>query len=94
MQLASLGGRFHRSHISIVASQVSDIPAALRARWSKERRFELAWRLLGLIKPSERFPVTVANVADAARIYEEIDSGKHLQVIFEYAGARGDANSR
>lgn len=82
--LRTLGGRFHRSHITIVASQVSEIPAILRGRWTKKRRFRLAWRLLARIRPATRLPVTKCDARDAARVYAAIDAGRYVQVIFEY----------
>lgn len=84
VSLHALGGRFHRSHMQLIASQVSDIPAHLRARWTKKRRFKLVWRLLARIKPAERMPVKIAQICTAPTIYHEIDAGEHLQVIFEY----------
>ena len=41
-----LGGRFHRSRISLKSSQVSTIDPALRGRWDRERRMDLAWQTL------------------------------------------------
>lgn len=38
-----LGGRFHRSRISMQSSQVSTIDPELRGRWDKDRRLEVAW---------------------------------------------------
>jgi len=38
-----LGGRFHRSRISISSSQVSTIDPSLRGRWDRARRMALAW---------------------------------------------------
>jgi 2-desacetyl-2-hydroxyethyl bacteriochlorophyllide A dehydrogenase len=84
VSLSSLGGRFHRSHISLVASQVSAIPAHLTARWNKERRFRLAWSMLPSIAPSTRYPVSLVPVATAPKAYDEVDRGKHLQVLFTY----------
>ncbi|ADJ16425.1 putative zinc-binding dehydrogenase [Halalkalicoccus jeotgali B3] len=44
-----LGGRFHRSRISIESTQVSTIAPDLRGRWDKSRRLALAWdRLAGI----------------------------------------------
>eukprot|EP00171_Calliarthron_tuberculosum_P022490 IDg22490t1 len=82
--LQSLGGRFHRSHISLVASKVSQITAALRARWTKKRRFRLAWRLLQRIRPAKILRVTLADVTTAPALFAQINEGRHLQVIFEY----------
>jgi threonine dehydrogenase-like Zn-dependent dehydrogenase len=84
VSLSCLGGRFHRSHISLVASQVSAIPAPLTARWDKARRFRLAWRLLPSLQPSLRFPVHTVPVSSAPVVYDEIDRGQHLQVLFTY----------
>ncbi|CAK0832287.1 unnamed protein product [Prorocentrum cordatum] len=41
-----LGLRFHRSEMTLVASQVSRVAAPLSTRWSKGRRAELAWEML------------------------------------------------
>lgn len=41
-----LGETFHRRRLSLVASQVSSIPSALRARWDVARRWELVTSLL------------------------------------------------
>lgn len=82
--LDCLGGRFHRSHIQLIASQVSSIPANLTGRWSKQRRFQLVWDLLKDISPASRFPVHVASVADAPKVYAEVANGDHVQVLFEY----------
>jgi 2-desacetyl-2-hydroxyethyl bacteriochlorophyllide A dehydrogenase len=38
-----LGGRFHRSRISVESSQVSTIDPRLRGRWGKDRRLDVAW---------------------------------------------------
>lgn len=47
-----LGGHFHRGRVKIISSQVSQIEPALRGRWDRARRFEVAWRLLAQVKPS------------------------------------------
>ncbi len=41
-----LGGRFHRSRITLSSSQVSTIDPALRGRWDRSRRMSLAWAQL------------------------------------------------
>lgn len=41
-----LGDTFHSRRKAILCSQVSTIPAAMRTRWSRQRRRELAARLL------------------------------------------------
>ncbi|MFW5977618.1 MAG: zinc-dependent alcohol dehydrogenase [Halohasta sp.] len=62
-----LGGRFHRSRISMTSSQVSTIDPRLRGRWDRERRMELAWQQLadcGLGElVTDRYPITEAPAA-------------------------------
>lgn len=83
--LRGLGGRFHRSHVTLVASQVSSLPAALGGRWSKARRLGLAWVMLGRLDWGG-FRIETAYVSDAPRVYEQLATvGAGLgQVIFAY----------
>lgn len=85
--LAYLGGHFHRSHIQSVASHVSEIPALFNTRWTKKRRFELAWKLIATMTPSKRFPVKRFDVDDAWTAYKELANGEHVQVFFEYGNS-------
>ncbi len=66
-----LGGHFHRGRIKLISSQVSHIEPALTGRWDRARRFEVAWKMLAVIKPSQlithRFPF-----AQAANAYSQI----------------------
>jgi 2-desacetyl-2-hydroxyethyl bacteriochlorophyllide A dehydrogenase len=79
-----LGGRFHRSRIRLISSQVSSLAPELTGRWSKERRFETAWQMIRQIRPSRfithRFPLEQAGQA-----YALLD--KHpeqaIQVVFQ-----------
>jgi threonine dehydrogenase-like Zn-dependent dehydrogenase len=81
----NLGGRFHRSRVRLIGSQVSSIPPELSGRWNKSRRYHITWQMLEEIKPARfithRFPST-----EAARAYELIDQdpGEAIQVILEY----------
>lgn len=43
---APLGGAFHSRRLSLVSSQVGHVPAARRARWSRERRLVAALALM------------------------------------------------
>jgi threonine dehydrogenase-like Zn-dependent dehydrogenase len=79
-----LGTDFHRSHIVIKASQVSEIPAELRFRWTKARRFALAWELLRALRPS-RLITRVASLDEAQDVYEALNHGKEIAVAFEYS---------
>jgi len=81
----NLGGRFHRSRMRLISSQVSTINPELSGRWSKFRRYQLAWRMLAEIDPipliTHRFPL-----AQAAQAYKLLDQNpaEALQVILTY----------
>jgi threonine dehydrogenase-like Zn-dependent dehydrogenase len=80
-----LGGRFHRSRIQLISSQVSTLAPELSGRWDKMRRFELAWEMLRQVRPgrfiSHHFPIEQAQLA-----YQLIDEHpeRSIQVILEY----------
>lgn len=79
------GGRFHRSRIRLLSSQVSTIAPELTGRWNKARRLRLAFAMLRELKPArlitQRFPLR-----RAAEAYSLID--KHpeevIQVVLTY----------
>ena len=81
----SLGGRFHRSRIRLISSQVSSIGPELTGRWTKSRRLETVWSLLGKVDPvrfvTHRFPFDRAGEAYAAL---DQDPGHCVQVILTY----------
>ena len=80
-----LGGAFHRSRIKLISSQVSTITPELSGRWDKLRRFEVAWRALGRVRPekwiSHRF-----SIEDAGKAYQLLDENPQetIQIILEY----------
>jgi threonine dehydrogenase-like Zn-dependent dehydrogenase len=80
-----LGGRFHRSRIRLISSQVSTLASAFTGRWTKARRFEVAWEMIRQIKPSRfithRFPLSRAGEA-----YQLIDRHPEetIQVVLDY----------
>ncbi len=81
----NLGGRFHRSRIRLLASQVSTIAPADTGRWDKPRRLSVAWDMLRAL-PAEklithRFPFTQAT--DAYRLLDEHPE-EAIQVILTY----------
>jgi 2-desacetyl-2-hydroxyethyl bacteriochlorophyllide A dehydrogenase len=86
----NLGGRFHRSRIRLIGSQVSTLPPAFMARWSKKRRLDTAWAMLRRITPSRwithRFPVE-----QAAEAYALLDRNPQaaLQVVLGYGRKEG-----
>uniref|UniRef100_A0A7S2Y7W5 Enoyl reductase (ER) domain-containing protein n=1 Tax=Entomoneis paludosa TaxID=265537 RepID=A0A7S2Y7W5_9STRA len=77
-----LGMEFHRSHKSMIVSQVSEIPPALSGTWDKARRFALAWDLVKLIKPSKLLTKT-AFVSQAQEMYTSLDNGDDIAVAFD-----------
>lgn len=80
-----LGGKYHRSRIQIVSSQVSTIAPNLSGRWTKTRRFQVAWNALSRIRPARwvthRFPIE--HSADA---YQLLDGAPEqaIQVVLTY----------
>lgn len=80
-----LGGRFHRSRIRLIASQVSTLAPELSGRWSKERRFGVAWDMIRIVHPARfithRFPLEQADAA--YRLLDE-DPAAALQILFTY----------
>lgn len=80
-----LGGRFHRSRIRLVSSQVSTLAPELVGRWTKSRRLGVAWEKLREIHPArwitQRFPIDQA--ADAYQLLSEKPEST-LQVVLSY----------
>jgi len=62
-----LGGRFHRSRVRLLSSQVSTLDPRWLGRWDKARRFAVAWRMLREVQPSRlvthRVPIQQAQTA-------------------------------
>lgn len=81
----NLGGSFHRGRVKLISSQVSTISPDLTGRWTKQRRFEIAWSAIRRLRPSRlithRFPFERATEA-----YELCDRqpGESIQIILEY----------
>ncbi len=80
-----LGGRFHRSRIRLISSQVSTLTPELLARWSKARRLEVAWTMLGRVPVCDLITHTFP-IAEAAQAYALLDHHPEqaVQVIFTY----------
>ena len=81
----NLGGRFHRSRIRLISSQVSTLAPELRGRWTKERRFDLAWEMIRQVQPARWITHTFA-LTDAPASYRLIDQhpAETIQVILSY----------
>jgi 2-desacetyl-2-hydroxyethyl bacteriochlorophyllide A dehydrogenase len=64
-----LGGRFHRSRVRLISSQVSTIAPEWSGRWTKSRRLDMAWKMIQTVKPAQlvthRFPISQASQAYA-----------------------------
>ncbi len=80
-----LGGKFHRSRLQVISSQVSTVAPGLSGRWSKARRFDVAWDMLRRIQPEKwithRFPL--AEAAEAYRVLDESPE-QAIQVVLTY----------
>lgn len=83
-----LGGRFHRSRIRLISSQVSSLASERTGRWTQARRLQVAWRMLedghgtrltNLI--THRFPL-----AQAVEAYALLDQQPQaaLQILLTY----------
>jgi 2-desacetyl-2-hydroxyethyl bacteriochlorophyllide A dehydrogenase len=81
----NLGGQFHRSRISLIASQVSSISPEYLGRWTKSRRFGLVWQFLREINP-EQYITHRFSFNRAADAFECLDkhSENCAQVLLVY----------
>jgi threonine dehydrogenase-like Zn-dependent dehydrogenase len=81
----SLGGKFHRSRIRLISSQVSTVAPEFQGRWTKARRFEVAWEMIRQLKPS-RFITHRFHIQDAAKAYWLLDQmpEKAIQILIIY----------
>jgi threonine dehydrogenase-like Zn-dependent dehydrogenase len=80
-----LGGRFHRSRIRLMSSQVSTIAPELSGRWSTSRRLHVAWQMLQQVRPASLITHRVP-FAQAAEAYALLDQhpGEAIQVMLTY----------
>ena len=89
----ALGTRFHRSHLEIIASQVSVITGPHASRWSKGRRFGAAWDLIRAFKPASTLPVLTLPLQRAPEAYELLDRNAATVVLLSYGeGDKGAPN--
>lgn len=80
-----LGGKFHRSRIKLISSQVSTIAPALQGRWSKQRRLQTAWNMIQEIRPSSLIThrIPLEHASDAYHLLDKAPA-EVLQVVFTY----------
>lgn len=81
----NLGGRFHRSRIRLVTSQVSTIASPLTGRWDKRRRLDFALQMVRAIEPT-RLITHRLPLERAAEAYALLDTHPEhvLQVVLTY----------
>ena len=96
----TLGTAFHRSHVTLVASQVSEVPGAAAATWSKARRFGAAWSLVEALRPSALLAQPggcaglVVPLGGIGGAYEALDAGTALTATVDYGNrAMGDIHT-
>jgi 2-desacetyl-2-hydroxyethyl bacteriochlorophyllide A dehydrogenase len=81
----NLGGRFHRSRIRLISSQVSTIAPEWGGRWNKGRRLQVAWQMLQHVRPAHlithRLPFEQASQAYALLDQHPEEA---IQVLFTY----------
>ena len=81
----NLGGKFHRSRMKLISSQVSTIASNLTGRWTKERRFSVAFQHLMRLQPS-RWITNRYSLDQAKEAYYQLVSHPEdiLQIVFTY----------
>eukprot|EP01118_Nematostelium_gracile_P020543 TRINITY_DN9990_c0_g1_i1.p1 TRINITY_DN9990_c0_g1~~TRINITY_DN9990_c0_g1_i1.p1 ORF type:complete len:333 (-),score=79.74 TRINITY_DN9990_c0_g1_i1:83-1081(-) len=81
----NLSNSFHRSHITMIASQVSSIRPELSGRWDKCRRFNVAWDVIRKLKPSQLVThrISFQNAGEGYRLLDE-QPAEAVQVVFTY----------
>jgi len=81
----NLGGVFQQSRIRIASSHVESISAELTARWTRDRRLQVAWKKLAEVNPAKwitnYFPFERAEEA-----YHVLDQAPQetIQVVLQY----------
>ena len=94
--LLKLGMEFHRSGKTLQTSQVSDIPSELKARWSKERRFDVSWNFIRRIQPvrllrdndevlegENEYVVAPFDAEILTKVYKKLEKGEMLSSLIQ-----------
>jgi 2-desacetyl-2-hydroxyethyl bacteriochlorophyllide A dehydrogenase len=81
----NLGGRFHRSRMRLISSQVSTIAPEWTGRWDKSRRLHVAWEMLQQVRPAHLITHRFA-LPQARQAYTLLDQHPEeaIQVLFTY----------
>lgn len=80
-----LGGAAHRNRVQLITSQVSTIAPGLSGRWTKQRRFNVAWHMLRTINV-DKLITHSPSIHAAADLYQQLHEGEPgiVQAIFYY----------
>jgi 2-desacetyl-2-hydroxyethyl bacteriochlorophyllide A dehydrogenase len=80
-----LGGSFHRNRIRLISSQVSTLAPRFSARWTKNRRLNVALEMIRQLNPG-RFVTHRFDVQQAAQAYDLLDKRPQeaVQVLLTY----------
>lgn len=78
-----LGGRFHRSRMQLISSQVSSLDPALRGRWTKDRRMARVVDLLARLQPGDLVS-RVFPQEEAPEVYDRLDDVDLFLPAFRY----------
>ncbi len=83
-----LGGRFHRSHLRLISSQVSQLHPRWRGRWTQARRLDVAWEMIRRLRPA-RLITHRRPLPEAPALYDLLDRRPEeaLQTVFTYLPA-------
>jgi len=84
-----LGSRFHRRRLRLISSQVSTLTPDLAARWSRSRRFAVAWDMIRRVRPAG-FITREMPFEQAREAYDLIDKdpAAAIQVVLDYERSR------
>ena len=76
--------------------QVSELPAAVRGTWTKERRFEAAWDLIRELRPSKALGpwLRVPGLGGLKKAYDALDKRGAVTALVEYHAKDPKARSR
>lgn len=80
-----LGGEAHRNRLQLITSQVSTLAPALSGRWSKQRRFDLAWEMIRRLDPTQLITHRVP-LQQAGSLYQQLHEARAgiVQPLFDY----------
>lgn len=85
-----LGGEAHRNRLQLITSQVSTLAPALSGRWSKERRFDVAWQMIRRLDPTQLITHQLP-LREAGTLYQQLHNGQAgsqvemVQPLFDYS---------